>query len=52
MRKLHVGVIGCGAIASIYIHNLKYHFDKVEVVGCSDLLPEKAEEIRAKYDLK
>lgn len=52
MKKLNVGVIGCGAIAGIYIHNLKYHFDKVEVVACSDLIPEKAEEVRAKFDLK
>ena len=27
MSKMKVGVIGCGAIASIYIHNIKYHFD-------------------------
>ena len=52
MKKMKVGVIGCGAIASIYIHNMKYHFDKVEVWSCSDLFPEKAEAIRAKYDLK
>ena len=43
MSKMKVGVIGCGAIASIYIHNIKYHFDKVEVISCSDLYLEKAE---------
>lgn len=52
MEKLKVGVLGCGAIASIYIHNMKYHYDKVEVISCADLLPEKAEFIRKKYDLK
>lgn len=52
MKKLGVGVLGCGAIASIYIHNMKYHYDKVEVIACADLVPEKAEFIRKKYDLK
>ena len=52
MKKMRVGVLGCGAISSIYIHNMKYHYDKVEVVSCADLLPEKAEFIRKKYDLK
>ena len=51
MGKMKVGIIGCGAIAGIYVHNLKNHFDKVEVYSCSDLVPERAEELRARFDL-
>lgn len=53
MKKLNVGVIGCGTISGIYIENMKQKFnDILEVVACSDLFPEKAEQTREIYGLK
>lgn len=53
MKKLKVGVIGCGTISGIYLENMTQKFgDVLEVVACSDLFPEKAEQTREKYGLK
>ena len=53
MEKKKVGVIGCGTISGIYLENMIQKFsDVLEVVACSDLFPEKAEQTRAKYGLK
>jgi predicted dehydrogenase len=38
-----IGVIGCGKISGIYLENAAV-FDDVEVVACSDLVLERAEE--------
>lgn len=38
---MRVGVVGCGKISEVYFHNLTRSSD-VEVVACSDLLPERA----------
>src|SRR5215218_240327 len=37
-----VGVIGCGKISGIYLQNGAM-FDDIEIVACSDLVPERAE---------
>ena len=42
MRKIKVGVVGCGNISGIYFKNLSQLFDNVEVVACADLIREKA----------
>ena len=53
MKKQKVGVIGCGTISGIYLENMTQKFgDVLEVVACSDLFPEKAEQTRAKYGLQ
>lgn len=52
MKKMNVGVIGCGAICGIYISNIQNHFDNVEVVACSDLYMDKAEAIKEKFGIK
>ena len=40
-QKLNVGLIGCGVISGIYLENLR-KFGAVDVVACSDLIPEMA----------
>ncbi len=42
MRKVKVGIIGCGNISSIYLKNLTQMFENIEVVACADLMEERA----------
>lgn len=51
MRTMNVGVIGCGAICDIYITNIINHYNNVNVVSCSDIIPEKAVAVKEKYNL-
>ena len=41
-NPLRVGIVGCGSISGIYFQNLAA-FPETEVVGCADLLTEKAQ---------
>lgn len=34
MKKMRVGVVGCGAISDIYLTNMIHTFDNLEVVAC------------------
>jgi predicted dehydrogenase len=52
MNKLRVGIIGTGTISGIYLKNLTTVFaDRVELVGCADIVPQKAEEAARDYGL-
>ena len=43
MKKVNVGVVGCGNISGIYLTNLTGRFsDIVNVAAVCDLIPEKA----------
>ncbi len=42
MRKVKVGIVGCGNISSIYLQNLNQRFKTVEVNAVADLVPERA----------
>ena len=52
MKKLKVGVVGCGSIAG-YAHFPSYQkmTDLVEVVACADIVPEKAKAAAEKYNI-
>jgi predicted dehydrogenase len=52
MGKTTVGVLGCGVISDIYLKNLKERFRNIEVVGCADAVPEKAEERAGQYGIR
>lgn len=53
MRKMNVGIIGCGAISGIYLYNC-YRMSNLRPVALADLDPArpvgKLEEIKAKYN--
>lgn len=51
MKKIGVGIIGCGTISETYLKNLTEHFDNVEVLACADMFPEKAEQTKEKFNL-
>lgn len=51
MRKVNVGVIGCGQISGIYLQNCTQTFDILDVVACADLLPELAQQRAAEFNI-
>jgi predicted dehydrogenase len=52
MRKVKVGLVGCGAISPAYLKNLTTHFKSiVDVVACSDLIPERSQKKAADFHI-
>lgn len=51
-KPVKVAVIGCGMISDIYLSNLKDRFNITELVGCSDIIPERAKEKAEKFGIK
>ncbi|MBQ7638549.1 MAG: Gfo/Idh/MocA family oxidoreductase [Clostridia bacterium] len=52
MKKVNVGIVGCGNISGIYLTNLTGMFSNVvNVVAVCDLIPEKALEAQKKYSI-
>ncbi len=43
MKKIKIGLIGCGFISGIYLKNLTQVFRNTEVVACADIVPANAE---------
>lgn len=43
MNPIHVGIIGCGNISSIYIENLSNMFQGIKLVACADIDHSRAE---------
>lgn len=52
MKKLGIGIIGCGNISDIYLKNLSTMFKSVDLVGCADIVDEKAKEKSEQYKIK
>jgi predicted dehydrogenase len=46
-----IGLIGCGNIALIYLHNIKTYFKQIKVIACTDIFSEKAQEIKEKFGI-
>jgi predicted dehydrogenase len=51
LRPVGVGVIGCGVISEIYLKNMAA-LPGLTVVGCADLLPERAESRAAQFGIE
>jgi predicted dehydrogenase len=52
MKRMKIGIIGVGDISGIYLKNLTSVFsDRVELLGCTDLKPERARAATEKYKL-
>jgi len=53
MKKMKIGVIGCGMISEIYIQNMTTMFkDLIEVVACADLNQEAATKRAEQFGLR
>ncbi|MBQ9612836.1 MAG: Gfo/Idh/MocA family oxidoreductase [Lachnospiraceae bacterium] len=50
--KMHVGVIGAGAISDIYLKNMTEVFDQLEVIGVAANHIESAQKKAAQYQIK
>ncbi|MEK3734750.1 MULTISPECIES: Gfo/Idh/MocA family protein [Paenibacillus] len=50
MKKVKVGIIGCGKISGIYMENC-HKFDILELWACADIDRARAEEQAAKYQI-
>lgn len=50
MKKVQVGIIGCGTISSIYMENIP-KFDNLELIACADLDINRARAQAAKYQI-
>jgi len=52
MKKIKIGIVGCGDISGIYLTNLTNMFkDIVEIAGVCDLIDERAENAVQKYNI-
>ena len=51
MKKVKIGVVGCGNISGIYFENLTKTFANTEVYACADLVEERAKEAAEKYSI-
>lgn len=52
MKKVGIGVIGCGMISEIYMKNCTEMFKNLEVVACADLAMEKAAQRAEQFHCK
>ena len=48
MKKIKVGVIGCGRISVMHLESIVY-LEDTELVACCDIKPDRAEEAAKKY---
>ena len=51
MKKVNIGVIGCGTISGIYLKNLTGLFEVTNVVACADLVMEHATEKAQEFNI-
>lgn len=52
MTMKKIGVVGCGNISGIYLRNICYMFDNIEIAGVCDLVPERAKAASDTYNLR
>ena len=52
LETVKTAIIGCGVISQIYLKNLCNFFKITEVVGCSDIVPEKAKKRAEEFNIK
>ena len=52
LETFKTAIIGCGVISEMYMNNLCNFFKITEVVGCSDLIPEKAKKRAEQFNIK
>lgn len=51
-KPVKTAVIGCGMISDIYLENLKNKFYIIDLVGCADMVDEKAQVQAEKYGIR
>lgn len=51
MRKIKIGVIGCGTISRIYFENMANWHKVIKVAACADMFPEKAKAEAERFNI-
>ncbi len=51
-KPMKTAVIGCGMISDIYLKNLKERYKIIDLVGCSDIIPERSRVQSEKYGIR
>lgn len=51
MRKVKVGIIGCGVICQTYLRNLTQIFEMIEVEAVADMFIEKAKQVAEQFNV-
>ncbi len=51
MKKVKIGIVGCGNISDIYLKNCTQVFEILEVVACADLIIERAKGKAEQYNI-
>jgi len=51
-KKMKAAIIGCGMISKIYLENCCKKFNVLEVVGCSDIIPERSAARAEQFGIK
>lgn len=51
MKKVKIGIIGCGNISGIYLQNCTKTFKNLDVVAVADIVPARAEAKAAEYGI-
>ena len=51
-KPVKTAVIGCGMISDIYLENLKDKFYIIDLIGCADMVDEKAHKQAEKYGIR
>lgn len=51
-RKVRTAIIGCGMISTTYLDNCCNNFNILDVVGCSDLKPDRSAAQAEKYGIR
>jgi len=51
MKKIKIGIIGCGNISDIYLQNCTKMFDSIEIKAVADMIPEKAKAKSIEYNI-
>jgi predicted dehydrogenase len=52
VKPVKVAVIGCGTISHIYMENITKRFRILDLVACSDLIPERAEKRAKEFGIR
>jgi len=51
-KPIKVGLIGAGAISGTYLNNMVNRFEILDVVGCSDIIPERSAKRAAEFGIR
>ena len=52
IKPIKVGLIGSGQISGTYLNNMINRFKILEVVGCSDIIPERSKARAAEFNIR